>query len=131
MEKPILIFDGVCNFCSASVNFLLKNDRSHSILFCSLQSEKGKALLHSYGLNTEELSTVVLIYQKKAYTKSNAVLKTSKIMGFPWNLLTIFFIVPKFIRDYFYTKFAANRYRWFNKKEICRILTPAEKERFI
>ncbi len=131
MDKPILLFDGFCNVCNASVDFVLKNDRSKSILFASLQSKTGKKLLEEYGLNPNELSTVVLIFKEKVYTKSSAVLQTAKIMGFPWNLSIVFFIIPKFLRDYFYTKFAANRYKWFGKKEACRIPTSEEKQRFI
>jgi predicted DCC family thiol-disulfide oxidoreductase YuxK len=131
MEKPILLFDGVCNVCNASVDFVLKHDKSKTIMFASLQSEKGKTLLKEHQLNVEELSTVVLIHQKKAYVKSSAVIKTAMIMGFPWNLSVIFFIVPNFLRDYLYSKFAANRYRWFGKKETCRMPTPEEKQRFI
>ncbi len=131
MDKPILLFDGVCNVCNASVDFVLKNDKSKSIMFASLQSSFGKELLEKYGLDSNELSTVVLIYKNKAFTKSSAVLQTAKIMGIPWNFLGIFFIVPKFIRDFLYTQFAANRYKWFGKKETCRMPTPEEKARFL
>jgi predicted DCC family thiol-disulfide oxidoreductase YuxK len=131
MEKPILLFDGICNVCNASVDFVLKNDNSRSILFCSLQSEKGKELLRYYQMNAEDLTTVVLIDKGKVYIKSDAILRTAKIMGFPWNLSQIFFIVPRFLRDYLYTKFAANRYKWFGKKETCRIPITKEKQRFI
>ncbi len=131
MNKPILLFDGVCNVCNASVDFVLKNDKSKSIMFASLQSENGKELLEKYGLNSNELSTVVLIHKNHSYTKSSAVIQTAKIMGFPWNLSVIFFIIPKFIRDFLYTQFAANRYKWFGKKETCRMPTPEEKTRFL
>lgn len=131
MDNPILLFDGVCNVCNASVNFVLRNDKTQSILFASLQSEKGKYFCKKYSLNADELSTVVLIYANKAYTKSSAILYTLKIMGFPWNLLAVFLIVPKPFRDCCYTLFAKNRYKWFGKKETCRIPTPQEKARFL
>lgn len=131
MNKPILLFDGVCNVCNASVDFVLRKDLSKSIMFASLQSDVGKKLLTQYGLNPNELSTVVLIYKNQAFTKSSAVLQTAKIMGFPWNLSAIFFLIPKFVRDFFYTQFAKRRYRWFGKKETCRMPTPAEKLRFL
>lgn len=131
MNNPILLFDGVCNVCNATVDFVLKNDKSKSILFTSLQSSKGRELLEKYGLNPNELSTVVLIYKNKAFIKSSAVLQTAKIMGFPWNISVLFFIIPKFLRDYLYTQFAKRRYQWFGKKDTCRIATPEEKSRFL
>lgn len=131
MNNPILLFDGVCNVCNASVDFVLRKDLSKSIMFASLQSDVGKKLLTQYGLSSDELSTVVLIYKNQAFTKSSAVLQTAKIMGFPWNMSVIFFLIPRFVRDFFYTQFAKKRYLWFGKKETCRMPTPAEKIRFL
>ncbi|MCH7761547.1 DUF393 domain-containing protein, partial [candidate division TA06 bacterium] len=72
MEKPILLFDGVCNLCNFSVRFTIKRDPNLKFLFASLQSAVGQKLLKQFKLPTHEFYTFVLINKNKVYTKSTA-----------------------------------------------------------
>lgn len=128
MEEPaIILFDGVCQFCNASVNFVLRRDHHDRFRFSPLQSAAGEQLLSAHGLDKGETDSFVLIEGNKAYTRSSAVLRVAGRLGFPWKLLRVFLIVPAFIRDAVYNWIARNRYRWFGKKDQCMV--PDEKVR--
>ncbi len=130
-QHAVILFDGVCNLCNASVDFVLKRDKKAFFKFVSLQSETGKNLLETHGIKNQKLDTVMVIYQKKVYQKSSAVLFIArKISGF-WFLFNVFVIVPPFLRDVVYSLVAKNRYRFFGKKNTCRIATSEEKMRFL
>ena len=129
--KPIIFFDGVCNLCSHSVLFVLRNDSKQQFQFASLQSNFGKNILLKYNLPLEHFGSFILLQNNKIYTQSTATLKVAAELKFPMNWLAIGWVIPKFIRDKVYNYIAANRYRWFGKKNICFI--PDEKwgSRFI
>lgn len=129
--SPLLLFDGVCNLCNASVQWVIRHDPAGVFRFASLQSEKGKELLQQYNLPAGELNTVVLVDGGKAFTRSDVPLRIFKIMGGGWSVLTVFSIVPKFIRDAVYDWIARNRYRWFGKKDECWLPTPELRARFL
>ena len=118
-QKALVLFDGVCNLCEGSVQWILKRDLHNTFVFASLQDDQAKELLKSYGLQPELLESVVVIYQKKVYTQSTAALRIVQLLGFPYNLLLIGYVLPRIIRDYLYKLVARNRYRWFGKKESC------------
>ncbi len=128
----IVLFDGVCNFCDATVRFIIDRDVKNVFQFTSIQSETGQALLKKYNA-PNDLSTIVLIDTKKGVvnTKSSAILKIAKHLKAPWFLAYVFIIVPKPLRDMAYTIFAKNRYRWFGKKEVCEIPTLEVQSRFL
>ncbi len=130
-DKPILLFDGVCNLCNGFVQFVIKRDPKGKFLFAALQSEVGQALLQQANMPTEELSTVVLYENRKFYTHSSVPLLVVRKFGGAWPLLYGLVIVPKFIRDRIYNWIARNRYRWFGKRESCMIPTPELKSRFL
>lgn len=133
-NKPVILFDGVCNFCNFWVNVIIRNDREKKILFAALQSETGKKLLEDYKINSPEIlsSTVVLIFNGKFFLRSDAVLKISKILGGKWLFVYYFLkIIPKFFRDFIYNFIAKNRYRWFGKRKNCIIPGDSVKERFL
>ncbi len=128
---PLILFDGVCNLCTGSVRFILRRDSKKQFHFASLQSGPGQKILKALGLSTEELKTFVLIEEGRAYFKSTAFLRvTRRLKGF-WQLLAVFLIVPRFIRDVFYDFIARHRYRWFGKRESCWAPTPELRERFL
>lgn len=129
--KPIILFDGVCNLCNSSVQFIIKRDSQAHFLFASLQSEIGQAILREFGLNTSDFDTFVLIENGKAYTKSTAALKVVKKLEGAWKYFYIFNVIPTVIRDLFYIFVAKNRYRFFGKKEYCMLPQPELKSRFI
>lgn len=130
-SKPVLMFDGICNFCNSSVNFIIDRNSQKDILFTSLQSEKGQDLLKSFNLPTENFSSLVLVEGDKYFTKSTAALKIAEHLDGNWKLLGLLKVIPKFIRDIGYDIIANNRYRLFGKSEQCRIPTKEMRERFL
>ncbi len=132
MEKqnPVILFDGVCNLCNGTVDFLLKRDRRKQFRYAALQSESGKALIQKFHI-PEQTDSVILINLNKVYFESDAAIEICNLLPYPWRLGIIFQIIPKIIRDKIYRWVAKNRYRWFGKRETCRIPTPEEKEFFM
>jgi predicted DCC family thiol-disulfide oxidoreductase YuxK len=130
-DKPLILFDGVCNLCNGSVQFVIKHDKESKFLFTSLQSDKGQEILKHLGLKTDNFDTFILLDKGKIYTKSSGVLKEAAILGGWFKIFTIFYLVPTFIRDLFYSFVAKNRYRFFGKKDSCMIPTPELKARFL
>ena len=121
MDKPIILFDGVCNFCSSSVQFVIKRDPTGKFNFCQLQSTKGKALLSQYGIVDDDLTSIILIQNNKSYKKSSAALQIARQLNKAWPLLSVFLLLPPFIRDRVYDFIGNHRYKWFGKKEACWI----------
>lgn len=129
--EHIILFDGVCNFCNASVNFVMDHDPKFYFKFAALQSNLAKQRLTEAGLNTNDFDTVVLLEDGKVYTRSTAALRIAKKLSGGWPLLYVFIIVPPFIRNAVYNLIARNRYRWFGKSENCRLPSPEERARFV
>jgi len=127
----IVLFDGICNFCNSSVNFIMDHDEENYFKFAAIQSEPGQELMKKFGLDPVNLTTFIFVQGDKYYTKTTAALKVAKHLGFPWNLSYIFIIVPPFIRNITYNIIAKYRYKWFGKKDACRIPTPEEREKFL
>lgn len=125
------MFDGVCNLCNASVQFVIKRDRDNTFKFASLQSAYGQQLMQREGFSTENLTSFILVENGKAYRRSTAALRVAKQLPGAWPLLYVFILVPPFIRNAVYDFIAANRYRWFGKQEACMVPTPELRSRFI
>ncbi|WP_421889945.1 thiol-disulfide oxidoreductase DCC family protein [Marinoscillum sp.] len=131
VESPVIFFDGVCNLCNSAVNFVIDRDTDRQFLFASLQSDFAHDKLARYEVNPSLLQSILLLKNGQLYHKSDAALEVASLLGGPWRLLSVFKIVPKFIRDFFYDWIAKNRYRWFGRQETCRVPTPDLKERFL
>jgi predicted DCC family thiol-disulfide oxidoreductase YuxK len=129
-ENPIVLFDGVCNYCNAMVNFAIRNDKKAIIKFAPLQSEAGRMLKEKYQINPG-IDSVILIDNGKVYTYSDAAIRITKYLRWPSKALYAFNIVPEFIRQPFYKWVARNRYKWFGKKESCMIPDATVKARFL
>ena len=129
--KPIILFDGICNLCNGAVQFIIKHDPEKKFLFTSLQSDAGQQLLKEYKLPSENFNSFLLLQDDTILSKSTAALKVASQLKSAWKLLYIFIIVPKFIRDAVYSYIAANRYKWFGKKDNCMIPTPELQARFL
>ncbi len=129
--KSIILFDGVCNFCNRTVNFLIRRDKADQFRFAPLQSETGRLLLSRHNLVANSLESFVLIETGEAYLKSTGFLRMMKKLPGGWKLLYGFIILPRFIRDGLYNWIAANRYKWFGKRNECMIPTPELRERFL
>jgi predicted DCC family thiol-disulfide oxidoreductase YuxK len=130
-EPPIVLFDGVCNLCNGSVQFLLKRDPEGRFRFAALQSDAGRRLMAEHGLAVDGLSSVVLIEGGKAWQESSAALRIARHLPGAWKLLRVFAAVPRPLRDAVYRWIARNRYRWFGKAETCWLPTPELKARFL
>ncbi len=130
-SRPLIVFDGVCNLCNASVDFVLKRDPRAEFLFASNQSEAGRRLLAEHGIESSEVQSVYLIEGDRLSDRSTAALRIARRLRFPWNLLFGLIVIPRPIRDAVYGLIARNRYRWFGKKETCRLPTPEERARFL
>lgn len=130
-EKPVVLFDGECNFCDASVNFILDHNSRKDLYFASLQSDYGQQILKKFHLPAKTFSTLLFVEEGKYYTRSTAALKIASRLDGVWKLLVIFRIIPQFIRDFAYNILARNRYKWFGKKDHCRLPTPEIRSRFL
>jgi predicted DCC family thiol-disulfide oxidoreductase YuxK len=131
MYRPIILFDGVCNLCNSSVQFILKRDSKKKFLFASLQGKNGQEILKQSGLPANTLNSFILVEGDHIYTRSTAALRMLKGLGGGWKLLYGFIIIPKFIRDAAYNLVARNRYNWFGKKEECWVPSAELKQRFL
>jgi len=129
-SDKIVLFDGVCNFCATSVQFIIRHDKTNSLKFASLQSALGQELLTKYNMS-KDLEGVVFIENNKAYFKSAAAFKIVRYFGGFWRILNVFPILPLFVTDFGYDIIAKNRYRWFGKKDSCMIPSPEIRSRFL
>ncbi len=131
-SRPLLLIDGVCNLCNGAVQFLISHDHKHLLRYGSLQSENGKQILQSLGIQSQTPpESMIFIFNGKAYIKSEAWLEIIKTLGGLWKTFLIFKILPVQTRDFIYDWIARNRYRWFGKKESCPIPSPETKNLFI
>ena len=127
----IVLFDGVCNFCDSSVNFIIEHDRAGYFKFAPLQSEIGEKLLAENKINKIETDSVVLIEDGRVYTHSTAALRVARRLDGAWRWLSYLSVVPRPIRDAAYKLFARYRYRLFGKKDECMLPSPEIRARFL
>lgn len=127
----IILFDGVCNLCNRSINFIIRKDKKDYFRFAPLQSEIGKSLLGKYHLSFRENESVILIEPENAYRKSDAACRVLKHLPGIWKMLSWSIIVPKPIRDSIYDYIASHRYHWFGRRNTCRIPSPEEAVKFL
>ena len=130
-DQPVVLFDGVCNFCSASVQFVIKKNARSNLKFCQLQSETGRKLVAEYGLSGLGLNSMVLIHRRRAYIKSSAALYIARFMDRPWPLMFGFIVIPPFIRHCVYDWIGQRRYKWLGKRDSCWVPDPEIQNRFL
>lgn len=128
-SEPIIFFDGVCGLCNGFVDFVIQVDKQHVFKFSPLQSDFARA--HLPDSDIIELKSVVLIKDGRTYRKSEAVFEVFKSLGGAWGALSWFKILPQPLRNHGYDLVAKYRYKFFGKKETCRLPTPEERQRFI
>jgi predicted DCC family thiol-disulfide oxidoreductase YuxK len=131
LVSKLVLFDGVCNLCNSSIQFIIKHDRAAKFKFAPLQSPLAAQHLADLKVGNTPISSIIYIENDEVYQKSTAALKIAKHLDGAWPLLYAFMIVPKFIRDRVYDLIAKNRYKWFGKTEACWIPTPELKARFL
>ncbi|MGP4066461.1 thiol-disulfide oxidoreductase DCC family protein [Oceanobacillus sp. M65] len=128
--QRLILFDGVCNFCDRSVQFVMKRDPEAKFTFASLQSGAGERVKEYYKIDPS-LDSMILVEDGTYYTKSTAALKICKNLKGLWKVFSVLLVIPKPIRDFFYNIVARNRYKWFGKRESCRLPSPEERSRFL
>ena len=130
-DHPVILFDGVCNLCTGSVQYVIKHDPARIFRFASLQSAFAQKILTKFHLPANDFNSFVLYENNRVYTRSTAALRVAKkLKGFV-KLLYGFIIIPGFVRDAVYNFIAKKRYAWFGKKETCWLPTPELKALFL
>jgi predicted DCC family thiol-disulfide oxidoreductase YuxK len=130
-DKSIILFDGVCNLCNSSVNFIIKNDKKQTFLFTSLQSDAAKEILLQFSSKKIDFKSILLIKNGIIYDKSTAVMLIIKQLSNYYKFLYGLIIIPAFMRDFVYNFIAKHRYNWFGKEEACMIPSASLKNRFL
>lgn len=131
IQQPVIFFDGVCNLCNASVQFVIAHDKKDQFKFTALQGGYAKEMLPKFNADSEKLNTILLLEDGKLYTKSSAALRVARKLNGLIPLLYVFLLVPKFIRDWIYDIIAKNRYRCWGRQESCWVPTPELKNKFL
>ncbi len=130
-SKSIVFFDGVCNLCNASIDFIIKRDRHNKFLVGALQDGFSKGLLSKHQVKEDYLDSLVLLENGEIFYKSTAALKIARKLSGLWPVFYPLIILPTWLRDPVYDFIGKNRYSWFGKKNTCRIPTPEEKAKFL
>ncbi len=130
-RQPLLLFDGVCGLCNFAVDFVMNHDRQKKISFAPLQGDTAQHLLKEFGLPADYLESILFLSEGKLYKSSEAVLQIARRLPFPFPFAYPLIVVPRVLRDAVYRFIAKNRYRWFGKKEACRVPTAEERARFV
>lgn len=131
-DRPILLFDGVCNLCNGFVRTIIKYDKKQRFRFSSLQSETGQQVVHYIEQHVGSVpDSLILLYKGVYYTRSGAVLMTAKLLGGIWRLLMVGYGLPTGLRDRLYGFVASHRYKWFGKRDECMVPTPELMARFL
>ncbi|MCI0507275.1 MAG: DCC1-like thiol-disulfide oxidoreductase family protein [Gammaproteobacteria bacterium] len=131
LEQPVILFDGVCKFCHASVRFVIQRDNRKRFRFCPLQSSRGRQLVKQYSVENSGLTSMILLQDNTAYRKSGAALRIARRLRMPWPLLYVFIVVPPFLRDAVYDFIGNHRYQWFGKFDQCWIPDDETQKRFL
>lgn len=129
--NQVVLFDGVCNLCNSSVNFLIDRDPDAQFRMASLQSSFAKEFLPQFGIDPEKIDSIAFYVDGRLFRRSRAVLEIARRMRRGWPLMYVFIIIPGFLRDGIYNWIARNRYKWFGKQDFCRMPTPELKSRFL
>jgi predicted DCC family thiol-disulfide oxidoreductase YuxK len=131
-DKKIILFDGVCNLCDASVQYVIKKDAKDTFRFVAIQSELGKKIIDYIKVDTSQTDSMILYIPGKAYyVKADAAFNIAKELRGWISLASYFSVLPNFIKNFCYDFVARNRYKWYGKKESCMIPTPELQSKFL
>jgi len=128
---PIILFDGVCNFCNRTINIILKYDKDAYFQLAPSQSNAAMGIMQQFGLEQQAITSVILIDNEKVYTKTDAVIQiANRLSGWP-SLFRLLKFIPKSIRNFGYDLIAKNRYTLFGKRDQCMIPASSARNRFL
>ena len=130
-SHPVVLFDGACSFCDASVQFVIDHDPRARFRFAPLQSAVGAQLAARAGVDVAALDTLVLVDDAHSFVRSDAVIEIARRLGRPWSALTVARLLPRTFRDAAYRLVARHRMRFFGRRDACRIPTPELRARFL
>ena len=131
VQNPVILFDGVCNLCNRSVQFIINRDPTGIFRCAPLQSETGKNLLSKFDLPNDKFDSITLVENNEYYLRSTAALKILQRLGALWKIVYVFMLVPRPVRDYIYDIVARNRYKWYGKRAECMIPSSDIESRFL
>lgn len=132
INKKIILFDGVCNLCDSTVQFIIKRDKKDIFRFVALQSELGEQIIKHIGIDRSKTDSIILYEPGVAYYyKAEAAIKIAANLGGLIPLMNIFSVLPKSLSNSVYDYIAKNRYKWYGKKDECMIPTPEMKAKFL
>lgn len=131
IPNHIVFFDGKCNFCNSTVDFLMRKNKKKNLYYASLQSDFAQEFLPKYDQDPKELSTIFYYRNGRVFKESGAALRISKELKRLWPIMIVFLIIPRFIRDAVYRLIAKNRYRLKGRRSTCRLPTEEEKKYFL
>lgn len=132
VNKKIILFDGVCNLCDSTVQFIIKRDKKDIFRFVALQSELGEQIIKHIGVDRSKTDSIILYEPGVAYYyKAEAAIKIAANLGGLFPLMNIFSVLPKSLSNSVYDYIAKNRYKWYGKKDECMIPTPEMKAKFL
>lgn len=131
-DKKIILFDGICNLCESSIQFIIKRDKKDTFRYVAIQSEIGQKIIKHIGIDTSKTDSIILYLPEKAYYyKAEAVLLITKDLSGVYSILGCLSFIPNNFKNLIYDYIAKNRYKWYGKKESCMIPTPELKAKFL
>jgi len=131
IEDNLILFDGVCRLCNAWSRFIIRHDKKRIFRLASVQSAQGQQILEHFGMPTDHFDTMLYVERYTPYEKSEAFLRVTAKLGFPWTGTRVLWLVPRAIRDWFYDRIALNRYRLFGRYDRCLLPAPDHDQRFL
>jgi predicted DCC family thiol-disulfide oxidoreductase YuxK len=131
MKSSVVLFDGVCNLCNGAVQFVIKRDKKDHFKFASLQSDFGQKVLEDNAYSQSEFSSFLLLEDGKLYQKSDAAIRLFSTFSGLWFMVKLFYLIPRFLRDFIYDFIAKRRYKWFGKKHSCMLPEGDVRHKFI
>ena len=129
--QATIVFDGVCVLCNGWVDFLLRHDTHGRYRFAAMQGANGRALLAANGLDADDPSSFLLLDETGAHRDTEAIVRVIAGLGGAWRAVHVARVIPRAWRNAAYRRLATNRYRWFGRKDTCRVPTPQEAARFL
>lgn len=127
----VVLFDGECNLCHATVRFVIRNDPAKHFRFASLQSPAGRRIAAAHGVAGGDLGSMLLVEDRRVYRRSTAALRIARRLRWPWPLLAALLLVPRRLRDPLYDFVGRRRYRWFGRRDLCTVSEPSASDRFL